>query len=83
MLSGLPVNDRSVTLTLALDSTLRSKEISRQTFAFTHALNSDNEVFHYSTDFIAGGREVRDLNRNLLIDLAGSGAPGDRGADPG
>ena len=70
ILAGIPVADRTVTMVLSLDSTQRSKEISRQTFSFTHALNSDNEVFHYSTDFIDGGREVRDLNRNQQIDAA-------------
>ncbi|HUD71135.1 MAG TPA: thrombospondin type 3 repeat-containing protein, partial [Dongiaceae bacterium] len=67
-LNALAVNNRIVTLTLTLDSTLRSKIISRQSFSFTHALNSDDEVFHYSTDYPAGGREIRDLNRNFQID---------------
>ena len=67
-LNALALVNRQATLTLTLDSTLRSKIIGRQTFAFTHALNSDKDVFHYSTDFPAGGREVRDLNRNLQID---------------
>ncbi|MGH9749293.1 MAG: thrombospondin type 3 repeat-containing protein, partial [Candidatus Polarisedimenticolia bacterium] len=66
--NALPINDRKVTLTLALDSTNRDRVLSRQTFSFTHALNSDKEVFHYSTDFKSGGRQVRDLNRNLQID---------------
>ncbi len=70
IVNALPVVNRSVTLTLALDSTLRSKSIGRQTFSFTHAMNADEEVFHYSTDFPSGGREVRDLNRNLQIDRA-------------
>src|SRR2546427_1558992 len=44
------------------------------TFTFTHALNSDKASLHSSTDFPSGpgaangGREVRDLNRNLQID---------------
>jgi thrombospondin type 3 repeat protein/subtilase family protein len=67
-LNALSQANRKVTLTLSLDSTLRSKLIGRQTFSFDHALNSDNEVLHYSTDHPDGGREVRDLNRNLLID---------------
>ena len=67
-LSALPVNSRIVTLTVSLDSTLRSKIIGRQSFSFTHALNSDEEVFHYSTDYLVGGREIRDLNRNFQID---------------
>ena len=69
-LNALPVNSRIVTLNLGLDSTLRSKIISRQSFSFTHALNSDDEVFHYSTDYPAGSREIRDLNRNFQIDPA-------------
>ncbi|MFQ5877348.1 MAG: thrombospondin type 3 repeat-containing protein [Acidobacteriota bacterium] len=68
VVNALPVADRRVTLTLTLDSTLRSKDLGRQSFSFTHALNADLEVLHYSTDFPAGGREVRDLNRNLQID---------------
>jgi hypothetical protein len=67
-LNAVPIASRQVTLTLTLDSTQRSKLIGRQSFSFTHALNSDREVFHYSTDFPGGGREVRDLNRNLRID---------------
>ncbi|HYS04579.1 MAG TPA: thrombospondin type 3 repeat-containing protein [Candidatus Dormibacteraeota bacterium] len=74
VLNALPVASRKVTLTLQLDSSNRSKIIGRQTFAFTYAMNSDKEVLHYSTDYPAGnqfgtGREVRDLNRNLQIDL--------------
>jgi hypothetical protein len=76
-LNAIPVANRMVTLTLTLDSTERSKLIGRQSFAFTHAMNSDKEVFHYSTDYPAGaatpvnlGREVRDLNRNFQIDKA-------------
>jgi hypothetical protein len=69
-LNALPIANRSVTLALTLDSTVRSKIISRQSFSFTHALNSDKEVFHYSTDYPNGGREIRDLNRNLQIDAA-------------
>jgi len=68
-LNGIAVANRKVTLTLTLDSTSRSKIVGRQSFAFTHALNSDKEVFHYSTDHPAGQREVRDLNRNFQIDL--------------
>jgi hypothetical protein len=76
-LNGISVANRKVTLTLTLDSTSRSKVIGRQSFSFTHALNSDKELFHYSTDYPAGtdgpgpafGREVRDLNRNFQIDL--------------
>jgi Subtilase family/Thrombospondin type 3 repeat len=66
--NALPVADRKVTLTLGLDSSQRSKVMGRQSFSFTHALNSDREVLHYSTDWPSGGREVRDLNRNLQID---------------
>src|SRR2546427_12971681 len=46
------------------------------TFTFTHALNSDKASLHSSTDFPSGpgaangGREVRDLNRNLQIDAS-------------
>jgi Thrombospondin type 3 repeat len=69
LLNALPVASRKVTLTLQLDSSNRSKVIGRQTFAFTYAMNADKDVFHYSTDFPVGGREVRDLNRNLQIDL--------------
>jgi len=64
----LSIPNRKVILTLTLDSTNRNKIIGRQTFSFTHPLNADREVFHYSTDFPSGGREVRDLNRNLQID---------------
>src|SRR5262249_20598154 len=44
------------------------QRISRQTYTFHHAINSDRETFFYSTDFPTGGRQVRDLNRNLVVD---------------
>src|SRR5207245_3908889 len=44
--------------------------LSRVRYTFSHAINSDKESRHYSTDFPAGGREVRDFNRNLMIDRA-------------
>jgi hypothetical protein len=68
--NSLPAVDRKVTLTLTLESSARGQRIGRQSYSFTHALNSDKETFHYSTDFPSGGREVRDLNRNLSIDAA-------------
>jgi subtilase family protein/thrombospondin type 3 repeat protein len=68
IVNALPVSSRMVTFTLTLDSTNRAKVIGRQSFTFTHPLNADKEAFHYSTDFPVGGREVRDLNRNLQID---------------
>jgi hypothetical protein len=68
----IPTNiaDRRVTMTLTLDSSSRGQRVSRQTFAFNHAINADRETLHYSTDFPSGGRQVRDLNRNLVIDQA-------------
>ncbi len=68
ILNSLPIASRVVTLSLNLDSSNRSKVIGRQTFSFTHALNSDKASLHYSTDFPTGGREVRDLNRSLQIE---------------
>jgi hypothetical protein len=65
---ALPVFDRKVTLILTLDSVARGARLQRQSFSFMHALNSDREEKFYSTDHPAGGREIRDLNRNLLID---------------
>jgi thrombospondin type 3 repeat protein len=59
-----------VTFTLTLDATSKGVRLSRQTYSFTHAINADRDTRHYSTDFPGGGREVRDLNRNLLIDQA-------------
>ena len=66
--NGLPVNSRVVTMTLTLDSLSKGRKIGRQSYNFTHALNSDRQEFYYSTDWPTGGREVRDLNRNLIID---------------
>jgi hypothetical protein len=68
--AALPVADRKVTMTLTLDSLNHGVRLSRQSYSFTHAINSDRETLHYSTDHPAGGREVRDLNRNLVIDAA-------------
>ncbi len=70
--NALAVANRRVTMTLALDSLNRGVRLSRQSYTFTHAINSDRETLHYSTDHLVGGREVRDLNRNLVIDAADS-----------
>ncbi len=74
-LNALALNNRVVDLTLTLQSTSGQIQLPRQTFTFRHALNSDDETFHYSTDYPAGpdtpvngGREIRDFNRNLQID---------------
>ncbi len=64
------LTNRVVDLTLTLESSNSNIQLPRQTFTFRHALNSDDETFHYSTDFPAGGREIRDFNRNLQIDKA-------------
>jgi hypothetical protein len=66
--NALALADRKVTMTLTLESVSRGQRIARQSYSFTHAINSDRETLHYSTDFPAGGRQVRDLNRNLLVD---------------
>ena len=66
--NGLSVANRVVDMTLSLDSLVRGTRISRQTYTFKHAINSDRENFFYSTDFPTGGRQVRDINRNLVVD---------------
>jgi hypothetical protein len=69
--NGLSLANRKVSMTLNLDSSSRGQRIARQSYTFNHAINSDRETFHYSTDFPGGGvREVRDLNRNQVIDRA-------------
>ncbi len=67
-LTAIPVASRIVDMTLTLQANSGNIQLPRQTFSFRHALNSDNESFHYSTDYVNGGREIRDLNRNLQID---------------
>jgi hypothetical protein len=67
-LAGIAVANRVVDLTLTLQAVNGNVELQRQTFTFHHALNSDDETFHYSTDYPSGGREIRDFNRNLQID---------------
>jgi hypothetical protein len=62
-----PAN-RLVDVTFTLQANSGNIQLPRQTFAFRHALNSDYETFHYSTDRPLGGREIRDFNRNLQID---------------
>src|SRR6185503_574676 len=66
--NGLPIPSRQVTMTLSLDSLSSGQRLNRQSYSFAHAINADRETRHYSTDFAAGGRELRDLNRNLVID---------------
>ncbi|HEV8201238.1 MAG TPA: hypothetical protein VGS03_14575, partial [Candidatus Polarisedimenticolia bacterium] len=68
--NALSVANRVVDMTLTLDSLVRGQRISRQTYSFHHAINSDRETFFYSTDFPVGGRQVRDINRNLVVDPA-------------
>src|SRR5262249_53793133 len=70
-LAALPVVSRVIDMTLALDSPAGGTLLGRQTFTFHHALDSDKQAFFYSTDRPTGGREVRDLNRNGIIDPAG------------
>ncbi|HET8947882.1 MAG TPA: thrombospondin type 3 repeat-containing protein, partial [Candidatus Polarisedimenticolia bacterium] len=72
---ALPAASRLVTLRLDLDSSEHGTRLARQSFSFTHALDSDRDERRYSTDFIAGGREVRDLNRNGVIDPPGQADP--------
>jgi Thrombospondin type 3 repeat len=68
-INALAVNNRIVDMTLTLRSASGNVELPRQTFTFRHALNSDYETFHYSTDHPYGSaREIRDFNRNLQID---------------
>jgi len=66
--NALPAASRKVTMTLTLDSLNRGQRMERLSFAFTNAINADRQTLHYSTDFPTGGREIRDLNRNLVID---------------
>jgi hypothetical protein len=66
--NALTVANRVFDMTLTLDSVVKGTRVSRQSYTFHHAINSDREQFFYSTDYITGGREVRDLNRNLVID---------------
>ncbi len=67
-MNSIAVNNRFVDLTVTLRGNSGNIQLPRQTFTFRRALNSDSEVFHYSTDFPAGGREIRDFNRSLTID---------------
>ncbi|HEV8703287.1 MAG TPA: thrombospondin type 3 repeat-containing protein [Candidatus Polarisedimenticolia bacterium] len=68
--NALTVANRKVDLVMQLDGKARGVRLSRTTFTFSHVINADPEALHYSTDFPAGGREVRDYNRNLQIDKA-------------
>jgi hypothetical protein len=67
-LNAIAVASRIVDMTLSLSSASGNAQLGRQTYSFRHALNSDYETFHYSTDYPLGSREVRDINRNLQID---------------
>jgi hypothetical protein len=73
-LAAITVPNRIVDLKLTLQSSHGNIQLPRQTYTFRHALNSDWETFHYSTDYpagpatLGGSREIRDLNRNLQID---------------
>jgi len=66
--NALAIANRKVDLVMQLDGMARGVRLSRTTFTFNHVINADAEALHYSTDFPAGGREVRDYNRNLQID---------------
>jgi hypothetical protein len=75
LVSALPVASRVVTMRLDLDSSDRGVRLGRQSWSFTHALASDRDERRYSTDRPNGAREVRDLNRNQVIDPAGQVDP--------
>ncbi|MBI1951424.1 MAG: thrombospondin type 3 repeat-containing protein, partial [Acidobacteria bacterium] len=68
--NALAIANRKVDLVMTLDGMARGVRLSRASFTFSHVINADAEALHYSTDFPAGGREVRDFNRNLQIDTA-------------
>jgi hypothetical protein len=68
--NALAVANRKVDLVLQLDGGASGQRLSRTTYTFSHVINADAEALHYSTDFPAGGRQVRDFNRNLQIDRA-------------
>ncbi len=69
LLAPIAVANRIVDLTVTLQASSGNIQLPRQTFTFRHALNSDDETFHYSTDYPQGNvREIRDFNRNLQID---------------
>jgi hypothetical protein len=70
-MNALSVANRVVDMTLTLDSSVKGARLARQSYTFHHALNSDREAFSYSTDLPTGGREIRDLNRNGVIDPPG------------
>ncbi|HUD72451.1 MAG TPA: hypothetical protein VMQ62_10860, partial [Dongiaceae bacterium] len=74
-LAGLPVASRIVTMGLTLDANDRGTPLSRQSYAFSHALGSDRDERFFSTDHPTGGREVRDLDRDLAIRRAGGFDP--------
>ncbi|HUD71821.1 MAG TPA: S8 family serine peptidase, partial [Dongiaceae bacterium] len=70
-LAALPVASRIVTMGLTLDANERGMPLSRQSYAFTHALGSDRDERFFSTDHPTGGREVRDLDRDAVITRVG------------
>ncbi len=74
-LPALPVASRVVTFNLTLDSSDRGNRLARQSYSFTHALGSDRDELFYSTDHPTGGRELRDLDRDLAIARAGGFDP--------
>ncbi|HEV8700085.1 MAG TPA: thrombospondin type 3 repeat-containing protein [Candidatus Polarisedimenticolia bacterium] len=74
--NALAVANRLVDMKLTLQASSGRIQLPRQTFSFRHAINSDYETFHYSTDYPQGGvREIRDFNRNLQIDRADTTDP--------
>ncbi len=66
---SLSPDNRRVSLVFSFDGSARGVRLSRTSFTFNHFINADKDSLHYSTDFPFGGREVRDYNRNLQIDL--------------
>ncbi|HKQ97299.1 MAG TPA: S8 family serine peptidase, partial [Candidatus Polarisedimenticolia bacterium] len=74
-ITALPYASRVATFTMTLDSNDRGARLARQTYAFTQALGSDRDERYFSTDYPAGGREVRDLDRDFAIQRAGGFDP--------
>ncbi len=76
--NGSPLFPTEVDMVLGLSAKEGGKPVKTYK-TFTHLINADEEVTHYSTDYPTGGTELRDYNNDEYVDLSQSqlDAPGE------
>lgn len=66
-ITGSPTFPTEVEMRLGLEASKSGKTV-KEYRSFTHLINADDEVFHYSTDFPTGGIVTRDYNNDEYVE---------------